>query len=413
MDLLLAVLFQDRVIIFQGKNPNGLIVECMNIPVSNPKKIMFDSMKKDQLYIWSDTMMSVLKLNISKKSADFEWQLLSENVDYSISDETGELEAKTEEKYLKDFSLSQDDFEANNSQLLVEKAIAQLDMVDGKPEALDRITQVCSYNGNFVFVITENSMLYLLNTKSKHVVNVFKAIKIKKQNTKQTQTWLNAICNYKPNKDSEEVLNFEEILNSSIMQVRTKNHDLLIDFEYDGVMVELTNFTINPETMALTGFLNINQGCEGKSVEVFGRFRFLDNGSVSFRGNDAVENTVIENQPSSFNNTASIWITLSPTVTWIATTGWFKSLNCQGCLKKMFHFESFLCHSESFRVVFCFKESHFRLFLAVSLILLQNHSVLQPTNTRSHSTTQKTATSYSTTTPNSESGTFSVAPACC
>ena len=230
---------------------------------------------------------------------------------------------------MKDFSLSQDDFEANNSQLLVEKAIAQLDMVDGKPEALDRITQVCSYNGNFVFVITENSMLYLLNTKSKHVVNVFKAIKIKKQNTKQTQTWLNAICNYKPNKDSEEVLNFEEILNSSIMQVRTKNHDLLIDFEYDGVMVELTNFTINPETMALTGFLNINQGCEGKSVEVFGRFRFLDNGSVSFRGNDAVENTVIENQPSSFNNTASIWITLSPTVTWIATTGWFKSLNCQ------------------------------------------------------------------------------------
>merc|ERR1712159_612773 len=115
-DLLLAVLFEDRVIIFQGKNPNGLIIESMigDIPVKNPKRIMFDKMKKDLLYIWSDTSISVLKLDILKKSTDFEWQLASQNINYSISDETGELQVKKVEKNLKDFSLSQDDFEANN-----------------------------------------------------------------------------------------------------------------------------------------------------------------------------------------------------------------------------------------------------------------------------------------------------------
>merc|ERR1712126_644177 len=97
---------------------------------------------------------------------EFEWQLASQNINYTISDETGELKVKGVDKYLKDFSLSQDDFEANNSQLLVEKAISQLDMVDGIQEPLDKIAQICSYNGNFLFVVTENSNFYLIETKN-------------------------------------------------------------------------------------------------------------------------------------------------------------------------------------------------------------------------------------------------------
>ena len=66
------------------------------------------------------------------------------------------LKVKSVEKYLKEFSLSQDDFESNNSQLLVEKAISQLDMIDGIQEPIDKISQISSYNENYLFVVTEN-----------------------------------------------------------------------------------------------------------------------------------------------------------------------------------------------------------------------------------------------------------------
>merc|ERR1711972_413891 len=110
--------------------------------------------------------------------------------------------------------------------------------------------------------------LYAVETRNRSVFKIFDHLKIKKKNSKQTIEFMTAINNSKE-------LNFDDFLNSGIAQIKTGENTISIDYEYEGLSIELSNLVISPEHNVWPASMTIKKGDTNyKTIEAIGKFRF-------------------------------------------------------------------------------------------------------------------------------------------